>query len=131
MPFIQLDTDQLRSAVSAAKSANQAIEEAMELLNKNIQTTEWDVGNMTAQLRAQTAQNRRDIQQMSENAEGFYHAIETAAQRFEETEQANIQRQQGVDGLISSVASTVVGGAGIPIASFGSISGALGNGGKN
>ncbi len=128
MAILQLDTDALRSAVSAAKRASDSITEAMELLNKIVVHHDW-ICKERETINSYTLKNREQIGTLNENASAYYNAVNNAAARFEEEEQRQIASQANVESILAQIHNVVpnAGAGGISITNFGSVSDAMGN----
>lgn len=111
MAILDIDTDQLRSAVAAAETANKEITEAMKMLNRIVVHKDWECPQRNT-INSYTVQNKETAKQIQENASSFYQAIKKASDMFDETEQNNLRRTNQVDGLISEIASVVTRAAG-------------------
>ena len=117
MALLQLDTDSLRSVVSAAKQANAAIEEAANLLNSIVEHNDWECSER-ATIINYTRENKRQINTLEENAGSYYNAVNRAADRFEEEEQRHIAAQGSVDSILASIHNVVPNAGGISVADF-------------
>ena len=106
MAILNIDTDILRSSVSVAEQANEAISEAASLLNAIAVHEDW-ICKERDRIKEMTLTNKRKSQEIREKSAAFYSAIKTAAERFEATEQDNSRRINGVDDIIGKI-STVV-----------------------
>lgn len=106
MAILNIDTDILRSSVSVAEQANEAISEAASLLNAIAVHEDW-ICKERDRIKEMTLTNKRKSQEIREKSAAFYSAIKTAAERFEATEQDNSHRINGVDDIIGKI-STVV-----------------------
>lgn len=129
MAILELDTDQLRSAVSAAEKTNSELTEAMNYLNMIVVHNDW-VCPERKELNANTENNKQTASTIQQNAESFYNAIKQASQRFDEVEQSNVTRTNTVDGLISAIVNVVrgsfsTGGSAPAIGAFNGLSGVM------
>jgi hypothetical protein len=129
MAILELDTDQLRSAVSVAEKANQDITEAMNFLDKIVVHNDWVCPERDT-INENTERNKNTASTIQQNAEAFYNAVKQASERFDETEQNNISRTNKVDGLISGIVNIVRGAfssstSAPSIGAFGGISGSM------
>ena len=118
MAILNIDTDILRSSVSVAEQANEAISEAASLLNAIAVHEDW-ICKERDRIKEMTLTNKRKSQEIREKSAAFYSAIKTAAERFETTEQDNFRRINGVDDIIGKISTvvpkiseTVFGGSG-------------------
>ena len=108
MAILDINTDELKSAVTVAKSANEEITAAMDLLNKIVIHNDWACPQRET-INNNTINNRQTAKNIQECANAFYLAIEKASVEFEKTEQEIIRLTNQVDSLIASVASVVPG----------------------
>lgn len=108
MTMLDIDTDELRSAVAVAKSANEEITAAMDLLNKIVVHNDWECPQRET-IKDNTINNRQTAKNIQECANALYLVIEEASVKFENTEQEIIRLTNQVDSIIASVASIVPG----------------------
>lgn len=106
MAILNIDTSILRSSVSVAQQANEAISEAASLLNAIIVHEDW-ICTERDRIKEMTLANKQKAQQIQERSSSFYSAIQTASERFDSTEQDSCRRINGVDDIIGRI-STVV-----------------------
>ena len=106
MAILNIDTSILRSSVSVAQQANEAISEAASLLNAIIVHEDW-ICTERDRIKEMTLANKQKAQQIQERSSSFYSAIQTAFERFDSTEQDSCRRINGVDDIIGRI-STVV-----------------------
>ena len=106
MAILNIDTDILRSSVSVAEQANEAISEAASLLNAITVHDEW-ICTERDRIKEMTLLNKQKSQEIREKSAAFYAAIRTASERFDATEQDNCRRMNTVDDIIGKI-STVV-----------------------
>ena len=106
MAILNIDTSILRSSVSVAQQANEAISEAASLLNA-ITVHEYWICTERDRIKEMTLANKQKAQQIQERSSSFYSAIQTASERFDSTEQDSCRRINGVDDIIGRI-STVV-----------------------
>lgn len=104
--YIDLDTEELRSAVSIARSTNQSLTEAMELLNAVVVHDDWGCAERNA-INENTVRNRSLIQSLQSDAESFYYSISYALEQFTQAEQNLNQSFGNVDGPIGQFLSLV------------------------
>lgn len=103
---LNIDTSILRSSVSVAQQANEAISEAASLLNAITVHEDW-ICKERDRIKEMTLANKQKAQQIQERSSSFYSAIQTASERFDSTEQDSCRRINGVDDIIGRI-STVV-----------------------
>ena len=106
MAILNIDTSILRSSVSVAQQANEAISEAASLLNASTVHEDWSCTERD-RIKEMTLANKQKAQQIQERSSSFYSAIQTASERFDSTEQDSCRRINGVDDIIGRI-STVV-----------------------
>lgn len=106
MAILNIDTSILRSSVSVAQQANEAISEAASLLNAITVHEDW-ICTERDRIKEMTLANQQKAQQIQERSSSFYSAIQTASERFDSTEQDSCRRINGVDDIIGRI-STVV-----------------------
>ena len=106
MAILNIDTSILRSSVSVAQQANEAISEAASLLNASTVHEDW-ICTERDRIKEMTLANKQKAQQIQERSSSFYSAIQTASERFDSTEQDSCRRINGVDDIIGRI-STVV-----------------------
>lgn len=106
MAILNIDTSILRSSVSVAQQANEAISEAESLLNAITVHEDW-ICTERDRIKEMTLANKQKAQQIQERSSSFYSAIQTASERFDSTEQDSCRRINGVDDIIGRI-STVV-----------------------
>lgn len=111
MAILEIDTDVLRQTVSMARHTNDAITDALNLLNQVVIHEEWNVDERRV-LNQYTLDNRATAKNLQQNSTSFYHAIEQTSQLFLEAEQESIREINTLEPLISSIASVIPG---IPI----------------
>ena len=106
MAILNIDTSILRSSVSVAQQANEAISEAASLLNAITVHEDW-ICRERDRIKEMTLANKQKAQQIQERSSSFYSAIQTASETFDSTEQDSCRRINGVDDIIGRI-STVV-----------------------
>ncbi|MBD9016992.1 MAG: hypothetical protein EGR13_01245 [Coprococcus comes] len=106
MAILNIDTSILRSSVSVAQQANEAISEAASFLNAITVHEDW-ICTERDRIKEMTLANKQKAQQIQERSSSFYSAIQTASERFDSTEQDSCRRINGVDDIIGRI-STVV-----------------------
>lgn len=108
MAYLDIDTDTFRSLVTTAKQTNDAISEALSLLNQVVIHNDWQCRERD-QINKNTEENRSRAQTIQEYTSRFYDAIEKASAKFDETEQNNITKMNQVDSLLGEILSVVPG----------------------
>ena len=111
MAHLDIDTDQLRSAVTVAEKANEEITEAMNLLNRIVEHKDW-VCKERNSINNNTVYNKETAKQIQGKSNAFYQAIKQASDMFDQVEQDNIKRTNQVDGLIGEMTSVTLGAFG-------------------
>lgn len=103
---LNIDTSILRSSVSVAQQANEAISEAANLLNEITVHEDW-ICRERDRIKEMTTSNKQKAQQIQERSSSFYSAIQTASERFDSTEQDSCRRINGVDDIIGRITTIV------------------------
>lgn len=103
---LNIDTSILRSSVSVAQQANEAISEAASLLNAITVHDDW-ICTERDRIKEMTLSNKQKAQQIQERSSSFYSAIQTASERFDSTEQDSCHRIQGIDDIIGRITTIV------------------------
>lgn len=106
MAILNIDTSILRSSVSVAEQASEAITEASALLNAITVHEDWYCRERD-KIKEMTLSNKQTAQQIKERSSAFYSAVKTSSERFDMTEQDSCHRINGVDDIIGRI-STVV-----------------------
>ena len=119
--ILQLDTELLKQAAAAAKTANDAITQAMNLINQVTEHQDW-VCSKRDVINEYARNNRAAIGTLQESANSFYAAVQNAADRFVDKEQEIANHSNKLDEIISSVIVKVPGISG----AIGSASGSVG-----
>ena len=78
---LNIDTSRLRSSVSVAQQANEAISEAANLLNAITVHDDW-ICTERDRIKEMTLSNKQKAQQIQERSSSFYSAIQTASERI-------------------------------------------------
>lgn len=102
--IIDLNTEQLQTAVQIARSANAAISDAASLLNSVVIHTDWQCPERT-EINENTANNRSQALTLQADAERLYSNIFYAAEAFLAAEQEIASSFSAVDSPISSFLS--------------------------
>ena len=108
MTILNIDTDILRSLVSTAEKTNEEISEACTLLNQIVVHNDWECDERT-RINENTVTNRTSALTIQNHATAFYNAIKQASSLFDEAENKNITRVNGLDDKIGKIASVVPG----------------------
>lgn len=103
---LNIDTSILRSSVSVAQQANEAISEAANLLNAITVHDDW-ICTERDRIKEMTISNKQKAQQIQEKSSSFYSAIQTSSERFDSTEQDSCRRINGVDDIIGRITTIV------------------------
>lgn len=102
--IIDLNTEQLQTAVQIARAANEAITDAASLLNSVVVHTDWQCPERS-EINSNTANNRSQALTLQSDAERFYNNICYAAEVFLEAEQEVASSFNTVDSPIASFLS--------------------------
>ena len=109
--MIDLNTDQLQTAVQIARSANAAISDAANLLNSVVSHNDWQCPERS-EINDNTSRNRSQILTLQTDAERLYNNICFAAEQFLAAEQELASSFNNVDAPIASFLSKVPMGGG-------------------
>ena len=129
MLILHIDTEKLRAAVTSAKRTNEAIDEAVKLLNQVVEHNDWKCVERI-QINENTTLNLQMAQEIQKKAAAFYSAVDQASAKFDEVEQRSITAGNSVDEPISQIVNVIPGtirgaGAALSIASFETIKDSL------
>ena len=126
--IIEVNTDELASAVTAASRATQALTNAAELLNSIVVHNNWCCDERYA-INNNTVNNKRSIQQLQSNANSMYNAIQFSSARFNELQHEIGISFDTVEGPLGAFLSLIPNGSAMPGSSIFSDSsiGNLGN----
>lgn len=108
--LIDINTDQLQSAVQAARAANEAISDAANLLSSVVVHTDWQCPERS-EINDNTVRNRSQALTLQADAEKLYNNICYAAEAFLAAEQQISSSFNTVDGPIASFLSQTPAGA--------------------
>ncbi len=118
--FLQIDTDLLRQVVQIASQANDAITNAMNIINRVTEHNDW-ICSERETINEYARRNRQDIGVLQSNANNFYQAVKTSSEKFDSKEQELVQISNKIDDIIgkaivkvnpiSPVSSSTVGSA--------------------
>lgn len=104
--LLDVNTDELKNAVSIARKANEQLTDAMEALNRIVIHTDWECAERD-DMNENTSRNRRDIGNIQEDCESFYSNICYAADRFCALEQEVASSFGAIEGSLSSFISLI------------------------
>lgn len=110
--MISIDTSIMRNLVTASSTANNAITDAMEVLNRISTHNDWACKEKDA-INEYTNTNKNRIRQLQENSSSFLNAITEAATEFEETETSISDMFSSVESMISNILSITAATAGV------------------
>lgn len=99
--MISIDTSTLQQLVQAASTANDAINEAMEILNRISSHNDWSCKEKDA-INDYTTNNKKRARQLHENALSYFNAVKCISHDFETAE-------TGISDMFSSVESLLAG----------------------
>ena len=111
---LQIDTELLTQSAEAARNANEAITQAMNLINQVTEHQDWVCSKRDA-INDYARSNREAIGILQQNANSFYSAVKNSADRFADKEQELANQSNKLDEIISSVivkVQTIGGGIG-------------------
>ena len=117
--MISIDTSIMRNLVTASVTANNAITDAMEVLNRISTHNDWACKEKDA-INEYTNTNKNRIHQLQENSSAFLTAIAGAASEFEETETSISDMFSSVESMLSNILSITAGVVGGPLQQNGS-----------
>ena len=104
--LLDVNTDELKTAVSIARKANEQLTDAMEALNRIVIHTDWECAERD-DMNENTSRNRRDIGNIQENCETLYSNICYAADCFCNLEQEVASSFGTIEGPLSSFISLI------------------------
>lgn len=110
--MISIDTAIMRNLVTATSTANNAITDAMEVLNRISTHNDWACKEKDA-INEYTNTNKNRIHQLQENSSAFLSAITGAATEFEETETSISDMFSSVESMISNILSITAATTGV------------------
>ena len=96
----------MRNLVAAATTANDAITDAMELLNRISNHNDWACKEKDA-INEYSVKNKTRARQLQENASAFLHAVTAATNEFEATENSISDMFSSVESILSDILSVV------------------------
>jgi len=121
--MICLDTEAIREAATAAKSANENISQAVENLTSIAIHDDWVCSNKD-KINEFILENANLIRKLQENTEAFLKALQFVSETFDETENNLIKKTAPVDDAIGAAISVSTSSA------INSVVGAMHNTGK-
>jgi len=99
--MISIDTSTMQQLAQAASTANSAINQAMEILNRISAHNDWACKEKDA-INDYTTTNKNRARQLHENAQSFFNAVKGVSVDFETAE-------TGISNMFSSVESILAG----------------------
>lgn len=105
--MISIDTALLRELVSASSVANDAIDNAVDALNRVSTHNDWGCKEKYA-INEYAITNRNKIKQLQENSRGFLNVITQVSNEFETSENSIINLFSSVESLLSGMLSIPV-----------------------
>lgn len=102
--MISIDTALLRELVSASSVANDAIDNAVDALNRVSTHNDWGCKEKYA-INEYAITNRNKIKQLQENSRGFLNVITQVSNEFEASEKSILDMFSSVESIISEVIS--------------------------
>ena len=105
--MISIDTALLRELVSASSVANNAIDNAVDALNRVSTHNDWGCKEKYA-INEYAITNRNKIKQLQENSRGFLNVITQVSNEFETSENSIIDLFSSVESLLSGMLSIPV-----------------------
>lgn len=105
--MISIDTALLRELVSASSVANDAIDNAVDALNRVSNHNDWGCKEKYA-INEYAITNRNKIKQLQENSRGFLNVITQVSNEFETSENSIINLFSSVESLLSGMLSIPV-----------------------
>lgn len=110
--MISIDTAIMRELVTVSTTANNAITDAMDVLNRISAHNDWACKEKDA-INEYTIANKNRIRQLQENSSSFLSAITGAAAEFEQTETSISDMFSSVESMLSNILSISVAATGI------------------
>lgn len=110
--MISIDTAIMRNLVTATSTANNAITDAMEVLNRISTHNDWACKEKDA-INEYTNTNKNRIRQLQENSAAFLNAITGAVAEFEQTETSISDMFSSVESMLANILSITVATAGV------------------
>ncbi len=106
--MISIDTGIMRELVGATTTANNAITDAMEVLNRISTHNDWACKEKDA-INEYTNTNKNKIKQLQENSSAFLSAITAATTEFETTETSIADMFSSVETMLGGILSVATG----------------------
>lgn len=107
--MISIDTDIMKELVRATSTANDAIDEAVEVLNKITIHNDWGCKEKNS-INNYTTSNKNKIKTLQEHSRSFLSILSSVSAEFENSENRIKDMFQSVEGLLGKVFSTIAGG---------------------
>ena len=107
--IIEVNTDELVSAVNIASQATQSLTDAMELLNSIVVHNNWFCAERHV-INDNTIHNRKSIQNLQSNAMSMYQAVQFTSSRFNDLQHEIGVSFEMVDGPLGSFLSLIPSG---------------------
>lgn len=108
--MISIDTDVLRQLVSTATNANNAIDDAVEVLNQITVHNDWACKERKV-INEYTIKNKQLIKEIQENSSRFLNVLSSVASEFDGAEKTIIDLFQDIESVIAGVLGSVIWGA--------------------
>lgn len=107
--MISIDTDIMKELVRATSTANDAIDEAVEVLNKITIHNDWGCKEKNS-INNYTTSNKNKIKTLQEHSRSFLSILSSVSAEFENSENRIKDMFQSVESLLGKVFSTLTGG---------------------
>ncbi|MCM1244432.1 MAG: hypothetical protein NC293_02170 [Roseburia sp.] len=114
--MIVIDTSLLRQLASTAKSTNEEIGEAVNLLQQVATHNNWGCAERH-QINEFTQQNKNKIRQIQEAGTNFYHTILSVSNDFESLEKQFPSMFNEVDSVLGNILSISIPGSAVLMSS--------------
>lgn len=108
--MISIDTDVMRQLVSTAANANNAIDDAVEVLNQITVHNDWACKERKV-INEYTIKNKQLIKEIQENSSCFLNILSSVASEFDGAEKTIIDLFQDIESVIAGVLGSVIWGA--------------------
>ena len=106
--MISIDTSTMQQLVQAASTANSAIDQAMEILNRISSHNDWACKEKDA-INDYTTNNKKRARQLHENAQSFFNAVKCVSVDFETAETDISDMFSSVESLLAGVLQVAQG----------------------
>lgn len=100
--MITIDTDMLRQLAATAREANEAIENATSRLTAITEHRDWGCKEKNT-INEYTADNKKKIRVLQDNARSFLSALNDVVNDFETTEKNVCNNTGGIDSVIANI----------------------------